>query len=339
MEKINVVKGDIFHLKKSVNWIVYRAGNVDNIVFKKSPIGKSEYSVILPDIRLSEENAIEYLDYYKKAILKAKENKVKAIAIEAVDLYDDDLTLAFAVELNKLLTELLSVSYMQVEIVCKNKGLRDIYEFAIYNEIRSSLITMKDVLEDSEAIIVPTYRNIFNFDDEYAWIKNAEPKKAFYQCYLNPRLDPGKFFLVERLDHSGCYFFVNMRQDKKQRKKMSQSEFYKLCLEAIKDVLETVNTMKYKSVSVPLLDYTKYKQEELRDFMKKKKVHEINYKSSEAEDRKHITDIVDMCCEFAEEYGINIQFHCTSAPLWNYVVEYFENKEEGLNEKETSENI
>lgn len=307
-EQIKIMKGDIFQLKKSTDLAVFRSNKVTDITLETSRHFNSNFCYILPEIELNEDNTIEFLElYYKKAIWRGRERNFKTIAISVPDLGNEELNFSFAVEFHSVLKTALKFTRIEVTLVCENKELRDIYEMAIYGDVRSSQFTMADKLEPNEVILIPTQRNILKFDRNYKILKDIEPRKVFLPCYLHLHLNPGQYFLTEKDGGNGCYFFLNLIKGKKD-KKITQDEFNRLALNGVKNVLDVMKSMCCKDITFPIINFIKDKKE------------------NEQFVRKIIDTIFKFVKENEDEYEINVKFYCPDIELWNLVVECFEEK-------------
>lgn len=302
MKNIKIMRGNIACLKNTVDAIVIRSKRVSDLTFDKSKYDKVRYAISIPETELNEDNVLEYLEYYQKAIKKVKDMGLKTVAIEAIDLKDEGLNFSLAVEFAQILESAIGltvgVNPISVTLLCDSRELCDTYELAIYGEIKSAQITMADKLERNEIVLIPTHKNILKFDKNYTLLKKIEPKNVFWKCYANLRLQPGSYFLVEGEEYSSYYFFVNLIQHKKQ----DRESYTAAALEGIQGVLHSAKSMMCKSITIPVVR-----------FMRDKKENEA-----------FVKELVDFICEYSEEHEVNIKFYCPEIELWDVVMECFE---------------
>ena len=306
MKHIKIMRGNIRALKKPTDVVIIRDQKVSDIVFDKSNYDNSSYVIKLPVVELTDDNVLDYLEYYKTAIRKAKNKGLKTMAIEAIDLGDDDLNFSVAVEFAEVIKEAIGLTVgigsLMVTLLCKDRELSDIYELAIYGEIRSSQVTMSDKLERNEAILIPTKKNILRFEKHYKGLKKREPRKTFLKCYFNSQILPGQYFLVEGFEDADYYFFVNLIKDNK----ISNKDFTEAAIVGIHAVIDSIKTMSCKNITIPIIRFMK-KEEENDQFVK---------------------DLVNSVCDYIEELEVNVKFYCPYDDLWDVVLSCFEKEED-----------
>ena len=301
MEQIKVVKGDIKNLKRPVDAVIMR-NDTTNVVFDKSKFKGSRYIISVPSEELNEDNALGYLHTHVEAALnKARTLQQYDLAIEAIELKDDDLSFTFAIELKEMLNKYIEFSTHgeTIVVVCRTKSAVDIYELAMFGEIRSTQMTMADRLEGNDVIVVPVNNKLRKFHKNYKMIKKMESHALFWGLIMT-RLEHGKYYLTEGENLCDLYYFLNLTKGKKQK----VEDFTRLACEGITNILNSANSMKYKSVTVPIVKISKKRKE----------------------NKEFVLSFIDAVCEATEEYEMRIKFYCSDAELWDLVVEHFENR-------------
>lgn len=305
MDHIKIMRGNIFSLKKPTDVIIVRDKKTPDIIFDKSVYDNSNYIIKIPDKALNDENVVDYLEYYKMAIKKAKNKGMKTMAIEAIDLGDEDLNFALATEFAIVIKEAIGltigIASLLVTIICKDRDMSDIYELAIFGEIRSSQVTMSDRLEYNNAILIPTTKKTMKFERSYKEIKKREPASIFFKCYMNPRLLPGKYFLATGSEVADYYYFVPLVHDKK----MKQGEFSNSVIDGVLNVLKSAPIISWKNITIPIVRFTK----------------------KEEENKRLVKRLVDAVCDYIDDQEINVKFYCPYEELWDVVVGCFEKED------------
>ena len=285
------IKDDIFHLKDKVDIIVYRT-NTKVAKMEPSNYTGSSYQYILPDIVLNEDNAIEYLSYYKRAVYAAIEKRLRSVAIEVIDCHDDDLSWSVALELKKVLESALKFSSIKIIFVCKNKRMKEIYDLAMFGESREITIDLTDDLNFNNVILVPTKEKLSKFDKSCKKLKRSERFKVFFTLKWKT-LSLGQYQLIEGENNCDYYFLVNLIKPSITFIK----DFKGVVLQGIQTVLSSMDMIQQKNITIPIIYFTKNKKE----------------------NREIVKELVKIVCETAERKEINVQFYCKYEELYDLV--------------------
>ena len=156
MENIKIVKGNIAKPKKAVDLIVFQSLTATDLSFGKSNYENSQYCISIPKKILNENNVLEYLEYYARAVKIAKNRRLTTIAVEAIDLGDDGYNYSLAIEFAQVLKDAIGLTVgiapIKITIMCPDKHLCEVYETAVFGEIQSAQVTMTDRLERDDVI-------------------------------------------------------------------------------------------------------------------------------------------------------------------------------------------
>ena len=299
MENIKIMKGDIKNLIKPIETIIMKT-SATNVVFDKSRHVGSRYVISIPNIDINEDNALEYLEkYIKVALEKARAFQKYELAIECVAFEDDDLTFSFAAELKDVLEKYLKLSNKseEITIICPTKEIVDIYELAIYGEVRSAQVTMVDRLEGNDVIVVATNKKMRKFHKSYKRLRKYESKVTFWGI-LFERLDHGKYYLTNGDAFSEMYYFINLTKEKKQK----IEDFTDAACEAITNILNSAATSKQKMITVPVVRISKRRDE----------------------NKMFVKAFVNAVYKTADEHEMRIKFYCTDPEIWGIVENCFD---------------
>lgn len=285
------IKDDIFHLKDKVDIIVYRT-NTKVAKMEPSNYTGSSYQYILPDTVLNEDNAIEYLSYYKRAVYAAIEKRLRSVAIEVIDCHDDDLSWSIILELKKVLEDALKFNSMKIYFVCKNAHIKEMYDLAIFGESRAIKIELTDALEFNNVILVPTKEKLKKFDKSCKKLKRTEHFTVFFRI-LWKTLSLGNYHLMEGQANCDYYFLVNMIKPR-----ITFIKDYKgAVVQSIKNVLAAMHTIQQKNITIPITHFTK----------------------NQKENRELVREIIRVVCETAEKEEFNVKFYCKDKELYDFV--------------------
>lgn len=294
-KEFKVIKTDIFDLQKPVDLIIYIDKNALDLVLKCSSFNGSKYSILLPQCELNEDNVLSYMEeYYKKAFDKAKELDFRTIAIQAIDLFDEELNYAFAKEFNEFLLKNLSRTKIDVVIVCDDKALKDVYDYAFFGVIKVPQVEIIDNLQFNDFVLIPTTKKIFKMDKKYKHLKKTEPKKLFWKCLAYSSLNKGEIAPIPYNDT--YYIFMNMLKAEKKRDEVFTSSF----VNGLENVFDIMSTMCYKDVTLPIVHFSPNKKEN------------INL----------VKLVINMAYEKASEKEFNIKLYCPYNDLRQVAEEY-----------------
>lgn len=297
MAKIKIIKGDIFKPKSQVDMIVYRSKKATDTSFINSKYQNARYCFILPEYELDNNNIMDFLDYYKKPIRRARELKMRTMAIEAIDINNDELTMTFAAELAERLKEATMLYDVEVLIVCKNKETRDLYELAIFGQVSGAQVVMTDRLENNEVFIIPTKRKMMKWDNWYKPLRKAEVSHIFWKYKFGSELELGKFCLVNGVNCATFYYLVNF-----EGKRIKPDMYQERVIAAIKSVLTSMEFMGCHNMTVPILHFVK----------------------DEEQNRQLIEKLLEVVCDYIEDKEINIKLFCPEPDLWHIIESWFE---------------
>lgn len=300
MTQVRVRKGDIFNLKMPVDMLVFRSKNATESIFLNSKYQNSRYTMTLPGYDLNEENAIEFLKYYQKAIKRARDLKMRTVAIEAVDMGEEELTLSFATELESALQEVAALYDVTIYIICKTKDLRENYELAIFGEVKGPQVSVVDQLDTDEVIIVPTTQKMHKFDEHYKLLKKAEPFKVFLPCRFGAKWNVKNYFFVSGEEYAQYYYLLNLLLPKKEKRK-ADSFIYKV-EQSMQAIMDSVTYISCTSITIPVLHYMKDKKK----------------------NKEMIERILNLICNYIQDKEIQVRFYCPDEDIFNYTMEYLQ---------------
>ena len=291
MLEIKNIKDNVSSLKERVDMIICRS-NVKVAKLDNSIYPNSSYQYVLPAVALDEDNAIEYLKYYKRAVFAATEKRLRTIAIEAIDCNDDDLSWSIILELKKVLEDALKFNSMKIYFVCKNAHIKEMYDLAIFGESRAIKIELTDALEFNNVILVPTKEKLKKFDKSCKKLKRTEHFTVFFRI-LWKTLSLGNYHLMEGQANCDYYFLVNMIKPR-----ITFIKDYKgAVVQSIKNVLAAMHTIQQKNITIPITHFTK----------------------NQKENRELVREIIRVVCETAEKEEFNVKFYCKDKELYDFV--------------------
>ena len=272
---INVIKADIYNLTKPVDCIIVREKSAIDMVLKCSNYEGSKYMIMLPEIALDEDNAIEYLEFYKKAFEKAMSLDFNEIAIQAIDMYDEDFNYTLAKELYKVIKDCFKRYKVDIVIVCDDIEMKQIYEMAIFGEVKLPKVDIIDTLYFKDFVLIPTTNKAHKWEKKYKTLRATESKRLYFKCFTYPKLNKGE---IAPISQDGKYFIcMNMLKTEKKR----NDTFLKAFEKGLQSVFDIMNTMCYKSITLPIVHFSPNKKE--NPDLIKKLVEEAYKQASEKE--------------------------------------------------------
>lgn len=283
-------------MQSSVDMIVYRSKNTRDTSFVCSKYPNSRYGMVLPEYELNDDNAMEFLEYYKKPVVRARELKMRTIAIEAVTLENDDMTFSFAVALKDLLEQITGMYELSVFIV-GNKEICNIYELAFFGEVKGPQVIITDILESNEVIVIPTKKKMMKWYKPYKSIQREESLGFFFKYNFGSKLIPGKYCLANGKKFATFYYLVNF-----DKKSMTFEDYQNNIIMSIKAVLGAMEFFKCNNITIPMLRFIR----------------------NEDKNRKLLESMLETICAFAEDKEINIKLYCPEIEIVDFVQCWFE---------------
>lgn len=254
---IKIIEDNILQLKKPVDVMVLRSNYAKNLAMVSSSHESAKYCMYLVDQEFNEDNVLDYLDNYKKAIKKINELDFRTVALEVIDMKDDDLTYSLAKEMYMLLKGSLAYTNITLTLICPNKTVKELYDMACFGEVIKPDVSIIDDINYIDVIVYPTTKSIFKGDKKYKKLLKSEPKKVLFKCLGHRNIGHGKTFFIQGEENCNLYLFARLFKEGTTRKEGYYITFEKT-LEA---VIDSAKMMMCKNIVLPIVYFSKNKKE------------------------------------------------------------------------------
>lgn len=280
---------------------IVRSKEVNTITLKQGN-RYVQYCITIPELTLSMENVWDSLEYYKQALKKAKEMGFKEVAVEAISFEnDDDLVAAFSLisTIRESIGVTIGIKPMKVYILCPEWSVYESYLRAVGENV-GCIFSVSNELKSNQAILIPTEKKMSNFENHFAAVKKYEPFGTFLGCYRQPKFKLGEYYLVSGKKDVNCYYFAPLLIDKKDK----VEDFKKASLAVIEKVIESMVSMGFSSITIPVLEYIPQRK---------------LFKKDTSQSDEFIKQMIELVVDRAEEYNLQVEFYCISDDLTEFV--------------------